>query len=59
MMLFILLLALILVVLVVIAWTLARHRPALTPETRLLSLGALALVAVGVGVLWWYGWFER
>jgi hypothetical protein len=58
-MLLILLLALILVVLVVIAWTLARHRPALTPETRPLVLGALALVVVGLGVLWWYGWFKR
>jgi hypothetical protein len=58
-MLLILLLALILAVLVVIARTLARHRPALTPDTRLLSLGALVLVAVGLGVLWWYGWFER
>ena len=58
-MLLILLLALILVVLVVIAWTLARHRPPLTPATRPLVLGALVLVAVGVGVLWWYGWFER
>ena len=58
-MLLILLLALILLVLVVIAWTLARHRPALTPATRLLVLGALALVVVGLGVLWWYGWFKR
>ena len=58
-MLLILLLALILVVLVVIARTLARHRPALTPDIRLLSLGVLVLVAVGLGVLWWYGWFER